>query len=93
MLRFFRVSERLGYVPDNAVTVESDDPTKTTSYGINVHNGLTGTTRSSDGCLNLPPEDWKKFIKLFLDAFPNINDWHTVAANTGKRIGDLVIKA
>ena len=76
----------------NGVTVQSDEVTKTTSYGINVHNGLSSTKRSSDGCLNLPPEDWKRFIKLFLDAFPNIDDWHTIGPNTGKKIGNLIVQ-
>ena len=76
----------------SGVTVKSDNPAKTLSHGINVHNGLSSGNRSSDGCLNLPTEDWKRFIKLFLDAYPDINDWHTLGTNTGKKIGSLVIK-
>ena len=68
----------------NAVTVNSDNSDKATSYGINVHNGLTSSKRSSDGSLNLSPNDWKTFIKLFLDAFPDIKDWHTIGNNAGK---------
>jgi hypothetical protein len=75
----------------SAVTVKSDDPGKTTSVGINVHNGFNGS-RGSDGCLTLHPDDWSSFIQLFLTAFPNIDDWHTVGNNTGKKIGSLVIK-
>lgn len=74
----------------NAVSVKSDDPNKTTSVGINVHNGFN-SERGSDGCLTLHPDDWSRFIKLFLDAFPNIDDWHTIGNNTGKKIGSLVI--
>lgn len=76
----------------SAVSVESDDPKKTTSVGINVHNGFSGP-RESDGCLTLHPDDWSRFIKLFLDAFPNIEDWHAVGNNTGKKVGSLLIKA
>ncbi len=76
----------------NGVPVQSDDPQKTTSHGINVHNGFN-SSRGSDGCLTLQPSDWARFIQLFLDAFPNIEDWHTLGANTGLKIGTLVIKA
>jgi len=76
----------------NSVPVQSDNPNKTTSVGINVHNGFNGS-RSSDGCLTLQPNDWPGFIKLFLDAYPNIQDWHTLGNNTGKKIGTLVIQA
>ena len=48
--------------------------------------------RGSDGCLTLKPSDWSSFIQLFLNAFPNIDDWHTLGNNTGKKIGSLVIK-
>ena len=75
----------------NGVPVHSDDPGKTTSYGINVHNGFN-SSRGSDGCLTLHPTDWARFIQLFLDAFPDIEDWHTLGNNTGKQIGSLVIK-
>jgi len=39
----------------NAVSVQSDDPKKTTSVGINVHNGFN-SSRGSDGCLFPPSE-------------------------------------
>jgi hypothetical protein len=74
------------------VAVTSDNPAKSTSDGINVHNGYSASDRGSDGCLTLDPNDWSKFIQLFLDAFPNIEDWHTLGNNTGKKIGTLVIK-
>jgi hypothetical protein len=76
----------------NGVPVKSDDPGKVESWGINVHNGWSATNRESDGCLTLHPDDWARFIQLFLDAFPDINDWHAVGTNTGKKIGSLVIK-
>ena len=75
----------------NAVPVQSDNPSKKTSVGINVHNGF-GTKRFSDGCLTLQPSDWKSFIQKFLDGFPDINDWHARGINSGKQIGQLVIK-
>jgi hypothetical protein len=75
----------------NSVPVQSDNAGKTTSAGINVHNGFNGN-RGSDGCLTLQPSDWPRFMQLFLDAFPDIDDWHEVATNTGKKIGALVIK-
>lgn len=76
----------------NGVPVESNNASKTTSYGINVHNGFN-SQRYSDGCLTLQPADWSNFISLFINAFPNIDDWHTVGTNTGKRVGTLVIQS
>jgi hypothetical protein len=76
----------------NSVPVKSNDPGKTTSVGINVHNGYSNSDRGSDGCLTLQPSEWSRFIQLFLDAFPEIGDWHTVGDNTGKKIGTLIIK-
>jgi hypothetical protein len=75
----------------NGVPVQSDDPRKTESHGINVHNGFH-SNRYSDGCLTLQPTDWARFIQLFLDAFPDIEDWHTIGNNTGKQVGTLIIK-
>ena len=76
----------------NAVSVQSDNSSKTSSSGINIHNGLSATKRSSDGCLNLPPSDWAKFMQLILDAYPNIKDWHQEYKNTGKKIGTLIVQ-
>ena len=75
----------------NLVPVYSDDPGKTTSAGINVHNG-GNYGRGSDGCLTIPPADWSRFMQAILDAYPNIEDWHTLYKNTGKQIGTLVIR-
>jgi hypothetical protein len=75
----------------NGVSVISDNPNKTTSYGVNVHNGFN-SQRYSDGCPTIKPSDWTKFIQIFLDAHPNIDDWHTLGNNTGKKIGKLVVK-
>jgi hypothetical protein len=76
----------------NPVPILTDHPNNPDSVGINVHNGFN-SARFSDGCLTLHPDDWARFIQSFLDAFPNIQDWHAVAPNTGKNIGSLVIKA
>jgi len=76
----------------NGVPVSSENASKKTSYGINVHNGFNNN-RGSDGCLTLQPSDWKKFIEKFLGAYPDIADWHTLGNNTGKKIGSLVIKS
>ncbi len=76
----------------NSVPVQSDHSSKTSSQGINVHNG-GNSARYSDGCLTIRPSDWPRFIQLFLDGYPNITDWHTVGNNTGKKIGTLVIEA
>ena len=75
----------------NAVNVVSENPSKTTSTGINIHNGFS-SQRFSDGCLTINPTDWSKFIQLFLNAFPNIDDWHALSTNTGKKIGEVVIR-
>ena len=45
------------------------------------------------GAFAIQPADWSKFIQIFLDAYPNISDWHTIGGNTGKKIGTLVVKA
>lgn len=76
----------------NAISVTSDTATKLTSSGINVHNGFANK-RGSDGCLTLQPDDWADFIQLFLDGFPDIDDWHAEYTNTGKKIGSVVIQA
>ena len=76
----------------NPVPILTDHPNNPTSVGINVHNGFN-SARFSEGCLTLHPDDWARFMQSFLDAFPDINDWHAVAPNTGKKIGSLVIKA
>lgn len=75
----------------NSVPVTSNKSSKTTSVGINVHNGFN-TKRYSDGCITLQPSDWKRFIEKILGAYPDINDWHTIGNNTGKRIGTLIIR-
>ena len=75
----------------NSVSVESNNASKKTSVGVNVHNGFN-SKRYSDGCVTIQPSDWSKFIQTFLDGYTNINDWHTVSNNTGKKIGSIIIK-
>ena len=72
--------------------MESENPRKTQSFGVNVHNGFN-SKRYSDGCPTIRLSDWPKFIQIFLDAYPDINDWHAVGNNTGKKIGTFVVKA
>lgn len=76
----------------NSVPVISMNSSKTTSVGINIHNGFN-SSRGSDGCLTIMPGDWSRFISLFLNAFPKIEDWHAVGTNTGKKIGEVIVKA
>ena len=76
-----------------SVAVSSDKASKKTASGVNIHNGLTSKKRSSDGCPNILPSDWSRFIKLFLDAYPSINDWHAEYTNTGKKVGTLIIRS
>ena len=76
----------------NGVSVESENPRKTTSYGVNIHNGFN-SKRYSDGCPTIKPSDWSRFVQIFLDAYPDISDWHTIGNNTGKKIGTLVVKS
>ncbi|MEX1040460.1 MAG: hypothetical protein WDZ51_07515 [Pirellulaceae bacterium] len=76
----------------NSISVTSDNANKLTSSGINVHNGQYNS-RGSDGCFTLHPDDWSDFIQLFLDGFPDIDDWHKEYTNTGKKIGSVVVQA
>jgi len=41
----------------------------------------------------LPFKSWSRFMKLILDAYPNIDDWHAEYTNTGKKIGTLVVQS
>ena len=75
----------------NQVPVSCNNPSKTTALGVNVHNGFT-SGRGSEACVTLQPSDWSNFISLFIRAFPDINDWHAMYKNTGKRIGQIVVQ-
>ena len=76
---------------DLSVPVHSDKAGKTTSSSIHVHNGFN-TKRYSDGCPTLHPDDWARFIQVFLTAYPNLSDWVSTNAYVGRKIGQLVIK-
>jgi hypothetical protein len=77
---------------DNSVPVESNNPSKTTSALIHVHNGFN-SQRFSDGCPTIHPSDWNKFIQLFLDTYSNLSDWTETSTYIGKKIGTLEVKA
>lgn len=76
---------------DASVPVISDNPSKTTSSTIHIHNGFN-TSSGSEGCLTLHPADWPKFIKLFLDTFPDLADWKSRGTYLGKKIGVVVVQ-
>jgi hypothetical protein len=76
---------------DSSVPVISENPSKTTSSSIHVHNGFYHS-RGSEGCLTLHPDDWEDFIQLFLDAYPDLSDWTENGTFTGKKIGQLEVK-
>ena len=75
---------------DRAVPVESDNPAKTTSVTIHVHNGYN-TGRYSEGCQTLRPSDWGPFIEHFLGEYTRLADWHTPGTYRGRPVGVLVI--
>jgi hypothetical protein len=75
-----------------SVPVISDNPAKTTSAGINVHNGFS-SRRWSDGCLTLQPSDWSRFIQIFLDLYPNLDDWYGNGSWRGAKVGSLKVQA
>jgi hypothetical protein len=79
---------------NNSVPVTSNLASKTTSTAIHIHNGYNSwvaSTPMSEGCLILHPSDWPAFIKLFLDKFPNIQDWKSSGDRLGKKIGSVTV--
>jgi hypothetical protein len=75
-----------------SVPVISNNPSKTTSAGINVHNGFS-SRRWSEGCLTLQPSDWTRFIRTFLDLYPDLSDWYEGNGSwRGRKIGTLVVR-
>ena len=77
-----------------AVPVVSNNPGKTTSFGINVHNGWSNTSTGSEGCLTIQPSDWTRFIRIFLDLYPDLSDWYEGNGSwRGRRIGTLNVRA
>ena len=76
---------------DASVPVISNNPAKTTSQTIHVHNGFS-SKRFSDGCPTLHPSEWSAFIGIFLKAYPNLSDWTEKSTDVGKKIGVLEVK-
>lgn len=76
---------------DASVPVKSDNVSKTTSSAIHVHNGYR-TKRESDGCPTLHPDDWSRFIKLFLGAYPGLGVWTSTSKYVGQKIGVLEVR-
>lgn len=77
---------------DRPVPVHSDKPGKVTSDFIHVHNGFN-SQRFSDGCPTLHPLDWPKFIRLFLDTYPDLGDWAATSTYVGRKVGSLEVRA
>lgn len=76
---------------DRAVPVESLNPAKKTSTYIHVHNGYR-TKRWSEGCLTLTPDDWPRFITLFLERYPDLADWHADGKYYGRKAAVLEVE-
>ena len=77
---------------DQSVPVISNNAGKVTSSAIHVHNGFR-SKRYSDGCPTIHPDDWKKFISIFLDAYDDLEDWTSTSKYVGKKIGVLEVKS
>jgi hypothetical protein len=76
---------------DAAVKVQSDNPMKTESDAIHVHNGFN-TERGSDGCQTIRPSEWSAFISHFLGIYTALADWHQGGTYRGRDIGVLIIE-
>jgi hypothetical protein len=77
---------------DGPVPVVSDNPAKTTGSFIHVHNGFR-ETRSSDGCPTVHPPEWERFLGLFLQHYPKLEDWTATDRYIGVACGELVVQA
>lgn len=77
---------------DRPVPVHSLKPGKTTSTYIHVHNGGR-TVRGSEGCLTLIPDDWARFITIFLERYPDLADWHQDGKYYGRKVAVLEVQA
>lgn len=78
---------------DRPVPCFSKLPNKKTSTFIHIHNGFV-TGRDSAGCLTIRKTEWSGFIKIFLNRYPQLDDWYTGNPQTyfQKSIGVLVVK-
>lgn len=77
---------------DAAVPVQSLNPDKKTSTYIHVHNGFRNQ-RSSEGCLTLTPDDWQRFITIFLERYTDLADWHADGKYYGRKVAVLEVQA
>jgi hypothetical protein len=77
---------------DAAVPVQSLNPNKKTSTYIHVHNGFRNQ-RSSEGCLTLTPDDWARFIAIFLERYTDLADWHADGKYYGRKVAVLEVQA
>jgi hypothetical protein len=69
------------------------DGSRYNADGINVHNGFYGE-RGSEGCLTIHPSEWSRFIRTFLDRYPDLSDWYAGNGSwRGRKIGTLVVLA
>lgn len=76
---------------DSNVPVQSNDPTKTQSTAVHVHNGFINE-RGSDGCQTIRPSEWPVFISQFLDNYTSLSDWDLNGTYRGRDIGVLIIE-
>jgi hypothetical protein len=76
---------------DAAVPVECLNPDKKTSTYIHVHNGYR-EKRWSEGCLTLQPDDWQRFIAIFLDRYTELADWHADGKYYGRKVAVLEVE-
>lgn len=74
----------------NTVPVSSNNPSKTTSSAINLHNGFYGN-RGSDGCLTIKKDHWANFISIFLNLYPSLADWNENGTLIGRKVGSVII--
>jgi hypothetical protein len=77
---------------DAAVPVVSFDPKKTTSRLIHLHNGYR-TKRYSLGCLTIAPDDWERFIAVFLARYRKLEDWHQGGRYIGRKVAVLEVRS
>ncbi len=76
---------------DQDIPVQSNDPGKTHSNAIHIHNGFN-TERGSDGCQTIRPSEWPAFIGHFLGIYTSLDDWHQNGSFKGRDIGVLIIE-
>jgi len=76
---------------DGNVPVTSNDPAKTESNAIHIHNGFN-TERGSDGCQTIRPSQWSAFISEYLTKYTALADWHQNGAYRGRDVGVLIIE-